>query len=78
MQEFIRAQDESNSPTKKLKCPFDNCNKEYTSFPGLKYHLLTHQVKDPQFSCRKCNKVFKRFEITCYILFIISYDLLFG
>ncbi|KAL4226229.1 hypothetical protein ACF0H5_014213 [Mactra antiquata] len=59
MQEFIRAQDESNSPTKKLKCSFDNCNKEYTSSPGLKYHLLSHQVKDPQFSCRKCNKVFK-------------------
>ena len=60
MQEFIRAQDESNSPTKKLKCPELNCNKVFTSSPGLKYHLHTHTEKQPQFSCRKCQKVFKR------------------
>lgn len=61
MQEFMRAQDDANSPTKKLKCPEPGCNKMFTSAPGLKYHRQTHRTENPQFSCGKCLKVFKRY-----------------
>lgn len=66
MQEFIRAQGDANSPTKKLKCPEIGCNKMFTSAPGLKYHLQTHKTENPQFSCKKCHKVFKRYNILVY------------
>ena len=64
MQEFIKAQEESVSPHKKLKCPEDWCNKEFTSAPGLKYHIQTHCAGDRQFFCHKCHKSFKRYVLS--------------
>ena len=63
MQEFIKAQEESVSPHKRMKCPKEWCNKVFTSVPGLKYHIQTHCSVEPKFSCQRCHKVFKRYSL---------------
>ncbi|XP_074645902.1 HMG box-containing protein 1-like [Tubulanus polymorphus] len=58
MQEYLRAQAEQSSPTKRLQCPEEGCNKVLTSSPGLRYHLKSH-YQDRPYMCLRCNKRFK-------------------
>ncbi|XP_041379856.1 HMG box-containing protein 1-like [Gigantopelta aegis] len=57
MQEFLRTQGDTNHKIR--LCPFEGCQKTFTSLPGLRYHVKSHDVNEKPFRCLKCRKSFK-------------------
>ena len=59
MQEYLQQQDKT-LPQKQRKCPYPGCEKQFSSAPGLRYHLRTHSPNARHFCCDRCKKEFKR------------------
>ncbi|XP_046345044.2 HMG box-containing protein 1-like [Haliotis rufescens] len=60
MQEFLTTQRQGDGGSHKVRyCTEPGCKKTFTSAPGLRYHIKSHNKDVKTFLCSRCKKTFK-------------------